>query len=102
MILKGSWLPGAAGYRLGIASRVLAAIVGGYLLAAAIQLLLTLVSPVAPAGMGATLVIYAVHIGILLWAFHARSATRVWIWLVGWTVVVYALCWLLIRQGGAA
>lgn len=82
-------------YRLSVASRVLAAMVGGYLLAAAIRLLLTLVSPVEPAGMGANLAIYAIHTAILLWAFHTRNATRAWVWLIAWTAVVYAACWLL-------
>ncbi|THF62529.1 iron transporter [Pseudothauera rhizosphaerae] len=89
-------------YRLSVASRVLAAIVGGYALAAAIQLLLTLVSPVEPAAMGANLVIFAIHAAILLWVFHTRSATRAWVWPIGWTAVVYGVCWLLLRLGGAA
>ncbi|MBW7903096.1 MAG: iron transporter [Rhodocyclaceae bacterium] len=78
-----------------MASRVLAAVVGGYALATAIQLLLTLISPVAPAGMGARLVVYAIHAAILMWAFHTRSATRAWVWLTVWTLVVYAACWWL-------
>lgn len=82
-------------YRLSVASRVLAAIVGGYLLAAAIRLLLTLISPVESAGMSAKLAIFAIHTAILLWAFHTRSATRAWVWLFVWTAVVYAACWML-------
>lgn len=89
-------------YRLSVVSRVLAAIVGGYALAVAIKLLLTLQAPVEPAGMFANLLIYAIHTGILMWAFHTHSATRAWVWLLGWTAVVYAVCWLLIQKGGAA
>lgn len=91
-----------ARYRLGVASRVLAAIVGGYALAVAIKLLLTLTAPVAPAGQFANLLIYAIHTGILMWAFHTSSVTRVWVWLLGWTAMVYVICWLLIQKGGAA
>lgn len=89
-------------YRFAVGSRVLAAVVGGYLLAAAVKLLLTLVAPVEPAGMFAGLLIYAIHVGILMWAFHTGSATRAWVWLLAWTTVVYAVCWLLIGKGGAA
>jgi len=89
-------------YRLSVASRVLAAIVGGYALTAAIKLLLILLAPVEPAGMFALLPIHAIHIMILMWAFHTRSTTRAWLWLFAWTAVVYVVCWLLIQKGGAA
>lgn len=82
-------------YRCAVGARVLAAVVGGYLLAAALKLLLTLLAPIEPAGMFANLSIYAIHTGILLWVFHARSATRAWILLLLWTVLAYAACWLL-------
>lgn len=86
-------------YRLGIASRVLAAIAGGYFLVPAIQLLLVLL---LDDRTGAMLIIYAIHTGILMWTFHTRSATRAWVWLLGWTTMAYVICWLLIQKGGAA
>ncbi|ATE62519.1 iron transporter [Thauera sinica] len=95
-------------YRLSVASRVLAAVIGGYALAAAIELLLVLTlpfpqePPFPQAAQAARLLIHAIHAAILLWVFHTRSATRAWAWLTGWTLVVYAACWMLIRQGGAA
>ncbi len=95
MMLILSRLGETSRYRLNVASRVMAAVVGGYALVAAIQLLLTLISPVAPAGMGARLVIYAIHIAILMWVFHTRSVTRAWAWLILWTLVVYAASWML-------
>jgi len=86
-------------YRLAVASRVLAAIAGGYWLVPAVQLLLVLL---LKDKTGAMLMIYAMHAGILLWVFHTRSATRAWMWLSVWTAATYAVCWLLIQKGGAA
>ncbi|GLT01014.1 hypothetical protein GCM10007897_24050 [Sphingobium jiangsuense] len=95
----------AARYRLSVASRVAAAILGGYALAAAIKLLLTLTLPFEPGpfnppAMAAKLLIYAIHTAILLWAFHTRSVTRLWFWLIAWTGLVYLACWLVMRLGG--
>lgn len=87
--------------RWSVAFRVLAAIVGGYALTSALATLLAVALPVVlpidraqavSLSMDSGFVIYVV---ILLWVFHNRSATRVWVWLLAWTVVVCAACWLL-------
>lgn len=96
-----------ARHRLGVASRLLAAIVAGYVLAAAIRLLLVLTLPLSheppfnDATQGADVLIWGIHAAILLWVFHTATATRAWLWLIGWTAAVYGLCWLLIHVGGA-
>lgn len=93
-------------YRLSVTSRVLVAIVGGYALTAAIKLLLALTLPFSQdppfpqATQGAELMSYAVHLGILLWVFHTRSATRAWFWLLVWTLVIYGISGWLIQRGG--
>jgi len=106
MILTAwSNLRGDIRYRLSVTCRVLAAIVGGYVLAAAIKLLLALTLPFSQeppfpqATMGAELMSYAVHLGILLWVFHTRSATRAWFWLLAWTLIIYGISGWLIQQG---
>jgi hypothetical protein len=90
----------AARYRLAVASRVLAAVIGGYALTSALTVLLALVSPVSPPKMAAQLVSFPLYLCLLLWIFHARSVARVWGWLVFWTLVAVALCWWTL-QGGA-
>jgi hypothetical protein len=91
-------------YRLSVASRVLAAAVGGYALASACGTLLSLILPMqhAQAAKAGTYLSFAVYAVILCWAFHTRSATRAWVWLAAWTAAVAMLCWWLLRQGGAA
>lgn len=90
--------------RLRVASRVLAAAVGGYALVSALAVFVALLLPTgrAQAVMLASDIGFLVYVPILLWVFHTRSATRAWVWLSVWTAVVYAVCWLLIRKGGFA
>ena len=72
--------------RRSLASRVLAAVVGGY----ALTSLSTLAVPMlfsaaglrqAPALHATTMVGFLVYAGIVIAVFHARSATRAWTWL---------------------
>ncbi|MCB5189002.1 DUF3649 domain-containing protein [Methylobacillus caricis] len=44
---------------------------------------------------------FAVYAGIVIWVFHARSATRAWIGLLVPLAVISLACWLLM-PGGAA
>ena len=78
------WLPrGSAGlqYRLGVASRAVAAIAGGYLLAALAAAVLALGLPTsrAEAAVTGTLVSFLVYAVAVMWVFAARSAARAWL-----------------------
>ncbi|WP_051237521.1 hypothetical protein [Ottowia thiooxydans] len=90
-------------HRLSVASRVMAAAVGGYLLTSALAVLLALLLPVArsQAVVLGTDLGFLLAIPILLWAFHTRSALRAWGWLLAWTGMVALLSWYLIRGGAA-
>jgi len=80
---RHSWLPrGSEGlrYRLGVASRALAAILGGYAVSALAATVLALFLPTSRAeatltGMLASFVIYTVAV---MWVFAARTALRAW------------------------
>lgn len=96
----------AASYRWSVASRVLAAVLGGYLLTSALATLLALLLPVllrfepAHAVMAASDVGVLFYLPILMWSFHTRSATRAWGWLLLWTAAALAANWAL-GAGGA-
>lgn len=95
----------SAAYRWSIASRVLAAALGGYALAAllssALALLLPRVSNAsrADAVLIASLLSFAVYTVAALWVFHARSASRAWAGLGLWALVSGLLV-LALRSGG--
>ncbi len=69
-------------YRLMIASRMLAAAVGGYALAAAwtaaLSLSLAVVMPRVEAVLIATMLAWLVYVAAAGWAFYARSAWGAW------------------------
>jgi len=71
----------AIGYRFAVASRVLAAILGGYALTAVAIALLALWLPMARAEavLTATLLSFALYAGAVIWVFAARSAWRAWL-----------------------
>ena len=68
-------------YRLGVASRSVAAIVGGYVLAALLTMLLSVSLPMARAEavMTATLLSFAIYTCAVMWVFATRSALRAWL-----------------------
>lgn len=73
----------AARWRWQIAARLLAAVAGGYGLAALASSVLALLAQacgMAPvdAVIGATLVSFAVHAGVALYAFGAATVVRAW------------------------
>lgn len=79
-------------YRLGVASRCLAASVGGYALASASSAFIAALVPAAPAqaavsGMMLAFVLYVVAV---LWVFACASATKAWLG-VGASTLVLAL-----------
>lgn len=71
-------------YRLGVASRAIAAILGGYALTALATALLAVSLPMAriDAVLTATLLSFTVYTCAVLWVFAARSALRAWIGIV--------------------
>lgn len=95
--------PLAAAYRWSVASRVVAAALGGYALASAATVLLALLWPVPKAQgvLWATMLSFAVYTVAVIWVFCTRSATRVWIGMALGTAVCAGLAWLLIVGGRA-
>jgi len=77
-------LPEALRYRLGVASRSVAAIVGGYVLAALATMLLSVCLPMVrvEAVMTATLASFAIYTCAVLWVFATGSALRAWLGLL--------------------
>jgi hypothetical protein len=77
------WLPhGSEGarYRWGVASRAVAAIGGGYVLAALVTAVLALFMPTSrvEAALTGTLASFAVYTVAVMWVFAARTAWRAW------------------------
>lgn len=85
-------------YRMAVASRVLAAVVGGYgaasLLGAVLAAALPLVSTASRADgvLFATLLTFVFYTAAMVWAFSTRSATRAWLGLAA----VCGVCGLLV------
>lgn len=83
-------------YRLAVASRALAAIVGGYVLTAlgTAALAVFLLMPRAEATLTATMLSFAIYACIVLWAFAIRTAWRAWAGIVLTALALNALLWL--------
>ena len=96
-------IPLSRAYRLAVASRVVAAALGGYALASAATVLLALIwpGPRSEALLWASMLSFAIYSVVVIWVFVARTATRAWIGVVSITAVLAALAWLL-KSGGAA
>jgi len=105
--MKHLELTGEACYRLGVASRVLAAAIGGYALISALAVLLAL--PLSwwwPMARGQAVLIttyigFLLYVPVVLWVFHTRSAVRAWGWLLLWTVLATLACWGLLKGSAA-
>jgi hypothetical protein len=80
-------------YRLAVASRALAAIVGGYALTALAISALAIFLPLSrsEASMTATLLSFAIYTCVVLWVFATRSATRAWVGIIAPMLVLAAL-----------
>lgn len=92
-----------ASYRAGIASRTLAAVLGGYLASSSASALLALALPAmgvtrADAVINATLLSFALLTCAVLWAFAARSAARAWIWLLLPSAVMSGIAYAMYRS----
>lgn len=92
-----------AAYRWSVASRVAAAVLGGYALASAVTVLLALLWPVPKAQgvLWATMLSFAIYTVAVIWVFCARSATRAWCGMALGTAVCAGLAWLLMLGGRA-
>jgi hypothetical protein len=89
--------------RWSIAARIIAAIGGGYMFTALVTVAVSLV--LAQAGMAkaeavitATLPCFAIFAVVIMAAFRAQSATRLWIWMAGASASLIAVI-LLLRPG---
>jgi hypothetical protein len=88
-------------YRRQIASRCVAAAVGGFVLTSAASVLLAWLAvrlgwaPRASAVHAATLASFAVWAAVILWAFHTASLRRVWLNMVMPSLLLGALAWWL-------
>jgi uncharacterized membrane protein YgcG len=95
-------------YRLGVASRAVAAIAGGYGVAALSAAALALCLPAAfgmarsEAAMTGTLASFLVFAVAVMWVFAARSAWRAWIGLVIAAATLGALLLVLPTPGAGA
>ncbi|WP_129776739.1 DUF3649 domain-containing protein [Peristeroidobacter soli] len=85
-----------ASYRLAVASRALAAILGGYALTALAITALAIFLPMsrAEASLTATLLSFLIYTCVVIWVFATRSATRAWLGIIAPMVVLGALVWL--------
>jgi len=95
-------------YRAGVAARAIAAIGGGYLLAALSTRAMALALPLNPVDdvVAATLTGLVVYPCAIMWCFAAASAARAWLGLAGAcalvTIVLLALTQITPALGGAA
>ncbi|VVM60040.1 hypothetical protein PS662_01262 [Pseudomonas fluorescens] len=71
-------------YRLAVTSRVLAAVLGGYILAALASVSLSLWVPMARADAVVTgmMTSFLAYLGAVIWCFACRSAWRAWLGLM--------------------
>ena len=71
-------------YRLAVTSRVLAAVLGGYIVAALASVSLTLWVPMARADavVPGMMTSFLAYLGAVIWCFACRSAGRAWLGLI--------------------
>ncbi|TWT03764.1 DUF3649 domain-containing protein [Reyranella sp. CPCC 100927] len=95
-----------ARYRLGVASRAVAAVAGGYALSSIATVLLTLALPAsrAEAVLTATMLSFLVYLGAVVWVFAAATAWRAWLGLIVPAAVLGGTAWILrmASVGGAS
>lgn len=87
-----------ARYRWMVASRVLAAVLGGYALTSAATVVMALVWPLpqAEAILASTMLSFALYAGVIVWIFSAKRLRTLWLGLVIATAVCAGLSWLLL------
>lgn len=90
---------GKVRYRWLIASRVLAASVGAYILTSLIASVLALLLPLvlnlsrAEAVLIVTLLSFAIYTALAIWTFSISSVSRVWCCLCVWSGLLSVLMW---------
>ena len=91
------------GHRWAVASRVLAAIAGGYTLCSAATVLLALLWPLpqAEAVAASTMLSFALYTTIIIWIFAVKRLKTVWLGLLAATLACTVLSWLLLPGAGA-
>lgn len=87
---------GSARWRLSVASRALAAVIGGYALTALATFALAIFLPLsnAEASMTATLSSFLIYTCVVIWVFATRTAWRAWAGIIASMAVLGALVWL--------
>lgn len=90
-------------YRWAVASRVLAAVVGGYVLTSTATVLLALIWPLpqAEAVAAATILSFTLYTGVILWVFAVKRLRILWLGLVITTAFCAGLSWVLLPGGTA-
>ncbi len=85
-----------------VASRVCAALFGGYATASVVSMLLARVMPLpkAEATTSAILLTPILYLAAILWSFSAASPTRAWALLIGLTAIAGSLTYAFILLGG--
>lgn len=88
-------------YRLQVLSRIVAATVGGYALAAAATVLLTVLWPLpkAQAVLAASMLSFVWYTIAVMWVFSTKSATRAWVGMVLPTALIAVLSAVLMPAG---
>jgi hypothetical protein len=88
----------AASYRLAVASRAIAAILGGYVLTALATFALAAFLPLSPseASLTATLLSFLIYACVVIWVFATRTAWRAWAGIIAPSLVLGGL--VLIRH----
>ncbi|KPH00559.1 hypothetical protein AEQ67_07865 [Pseudomonas sp. RIT-PI-q] len=99
--MKGKTTSLPVSYRLAVTSRVLAAVLGGYLVSALASVSLTMWLPMARAeavvtGMMSSFLVYLVAV---LWCFACRNAWQAWIGLIVPSLVLAAVSGLAYWMG---
>jgi len=86
-----------------VASRVLAAVLGGYALTSAATVLLALIWPLpqAQAVMASSMLSFSLYTAIIVWIFATKRVRTLWAGLIAATALCGALAWLLLPGGGA-
>ncbi|VVO00957.1 DUF3649 domain-containing protein [Pseudomonas fluorescens] len=99
--MKGKISSLPVSYRLAVTSRVLAAVLGGYLVAALASVCLSLLLPMARAEavVSAMMTSFLVYLVAVLWCFACRSAWQAWLGLILPSLVLAAVSGLAYRMG---
>ena len=99
--MKGKITALPVSYRLAVTSRVLAAVLGGYIVAALASVSLTLWVPMARADAVVTgmMTSFLAYLGAVIWCFACRSAWRAWLGLIVPSLVLAAISGLAYWMG---